>query len=156
MRYRGPEWLWRLSNQLYRWRLCPLAKLVKIANYVMHRALLPPEVEVGTGLTLEHYALGVVVHPKVSIGDDVRIYHHVTIAGELPLDSDKRVRIGNRVTLGVNAVVLPRPYQGLTIGDDAMIGAGAVVTKDVPPGAVVVGVPGKIVNRQPNEGASNG
>lgn len=145
MRYRGPEWLWRVSIRLHRARLRPLAKGVKVLNYLMHRALLPSECEVGRNLTLEHYALGVVIHPKVALGDDVRVYHHVTIAGELPLDSEKRVLIGDRATIGVNAVILPRPYEGLTIGEDAIIGAGAVVTCDVPPGAIVTGVPGKVV-----------
>jgi serine acetyltransferase len=110
----------------------------------MHRALLPSEAIVGKNLTLEHYGLGIVIHPNVTIGDDCRIYHHVTIAGEMPLDAPERVVIGNRVTIGVNAVILPRAYQGLTIGDDAIIGAGAVVTKDVPPGAVMIGVPARI------------
>jgi serine acetyltransferase len=85
------------------------------------------------------------MHPNVTIGDDVRIYHHVTIAGEVPLDAPERVFVGDRVIIGVNAVILPRPYQGLNIGDDAIIGAGAVVTGDVPARAVVVGVPGKVV-----------
>ncbi len=144
MRIRSPEAMWRFSIALRKRRLRPLAKLVKLLNYFLHRALLPIEAEVGVRLTLEHYALGIVMHPNVSIGDDVRIYHHVTIAGEMPLDAPERVVIGDRVTIGVNAVILPRPYQGLSVGDDAVIGAGAVVTIDVPPRAVMVGVPARV------------
>ncbi|EMI21901.1 serine O-acetyltransferase [Rhodopirellula maiorica SM1] len=114
-------------------------------NFFVHRALLPAEATVGNNILLEHYALGIVMHPNVTFGDDCRIYHHVTIAGEMPVGAPERVVIGDRVTIGVNAVIMPRPYRGLSIGDDAVIGAGAVVTGDVPPRAVVVGVPGRVL-----------
>lgn len=114
-------------------------------NFLLHRALLPSEAILGERLVLEHYALGVVVHPNVTIGDDVRIYHHVTIAGEMPIGAPERVVIGDRVTIGAHAVILPRPYRGLSIGADSIIGAGAVVTEDVPEHAVVAGVPARVI-----------
>lgn len=144
MRIRTAEILWSVTRKLYRFNLKRSSRLVKLLNYLMHRALLPGEAVVGANVSLEHYALGIVIHPNVVIGDDCKIYHHVTIAGEMPLDSMERVVIGNRVTIGVNAVILPRPYRGLVIGDDAVIGAGAVVTGDVPSRAVVTGVPGRV------------
>jgi serine O-acetyltransferase len=143
MRLKSPEVIWYWSRVLHERGFRRLARIVKLFNYFLHRALLPCEARVGQGLTLEHYALGIVIHPNVTIGNDCRIYHHVTIAGEMPLDSPERVVIGDRVTIGVNAVILPRPYQGLTIGDDAIIGAGAVVTNDVPARAVMIGVPAR-------------
>lgn len=145
MRLRSPELLWRSSIWMHQHHLRLLAKCIKVLNYLCHRALLPAQAIVGKRITLEHYALGIVIHPNVTIGDDCRIYHHVTIAGEVPIDAKERVVIGDRVVLGVNAVILPRPYCGLFIGDDAIIGAGAVVTSDVPARAVVVGVPGKVI-----------
>ncbi|QDV66349.1 Galactoside O-acetyltransferase [Rosistilla carotiformis] len=127
------------------------ARIVKTLNFFIHRALLPAEAIVGQNITLEHYALGIVMHPNVTIGENCRIFHHVTIAGEVVIDAPERVVIGDRVTIGVNAVILPRPYRGLTIGDDAVIGAGAVVTGDVPPRAIVVGVPGRVVRIRSEE-----
>ena len=144
MRIRTPEWLWAASRKLHVSGYRRIGRLVKIINFLVHRALLPAEAVVGKNITLEHYALGIVIHPNVTLGSDCRIYHHVTIAGEMPLDSTERVVIGDRVTIGVNAVILPRGYQGLTIGNDAIIGAGAVVTHDVPARAVMVGVPARV------------
>lgn len=144
MRIHSPELLWSLSRRLHGKGFSRLSRVIKFINYIIHRALLPVEAIVGEGVTLEHYALGIVIHPAVVIGNDCRIYHHVTIAGEVPIDSELKVVIGNRVTIGVNAVILPRPYRGLTIGDDVIIGAGAVVTGDVPSRAVMVGVPARV------------
>ena len=145
MRIRSPEWLWNISRTLHQRGFRRMGRLVKMINFFIHRALLPGEALVGENLVLEHYGLGVVIHPNVTIGDECRIYHHVTIAGESMIGGPERVTIGDRVTLGVNAVVLPRSDKSLSIGDDAMIGAGAVVTSDVPAGAIVAGVPARIL-----------
>ena len=152
MRLRSPEWLWALSRNLHRRGYLRLSRLVKICNFVLHRALLPAEAIVGKNVTLEHYALGIVMHPNVTIGDECRVYHHVTIAGEAVIGAPERVVIGDRVVLGVNCVIIPRTSRGLTIGDDAIVGAGAVVTSDVPPRAVMVGVPARVMRiRSPEE-----
>ncbi len=151
MRLRSPELIWKWSRRLHARGYRRTARIVKTLNYLAHRALLPAEAIVGEHLILEHYALGIVMHPNVTIGNDCRIYHHVTIAGEMAIDAPERVVIGDRVTIGVNAVILPRLCRGLTIGDDAIIGAGAVVTTNVPPRAIVVGVPGKVVRIRSDE-----
>lgn len=85
----------------------------------------------------------------IYIGDDVLIGHNVVIATLNHLfEADKRngmipqaVRIGNRVWIGSNATILP----GVSIGDNAIVGAGSVVTKDIPANAIAVGNPARIV-----------
>lgn len=94
----------------------------------------------------------------IEIGDDVLIAGDCSISdySQHPVDPEKRiaglqvdpedvrpVRIGNRAWLGRRATILP----GVSIGEDAVIGAAAVVTKDVPPGAICVGNPGRILSR---------
>lgn len=116
-----------------------------------------PEVRIGNrtfiadGCTLS-------VAKLIEIGDEVMIAGGCWISdySQHPLDPEKRiaiiqvepeevrpVRIGNRAWLGRCATILP----GVTIGEDAVIGACAVVTKDVPPGAICVGNPGRILSR---------
>ena len=85
----------------------------------------------------------------IEIGDDVLIGQQVVIATlNHDLHPEKRgnmlpkpVKIGNKVWIGAHATILP----GVTIGDGAVVAAGAVVTKDVPANAVVAGVPAKII-----------
>lgn len=87
----------------------------------------------------------------VTIGDDVQIASGVQIiAATHPLDAAERatgwemgrpVHIGHRSWIGAGAIILP----GVTVGDDAVVGAGAVVTRDVPPGTVVAGNPARVI-----------
>ncbi|HTZ23877.1 MAG TPA: DapH/DapD/GlmU-related protein [Streptosporangiaceae bacterium] len=101
-------------------------------------AELPPQVRCGPRLTLLHAGRGVILHPGVRLGADVRIYHRVTIGirGAPPPPV-----LGDRVYVGTGAAILGP----VTVGDDARIGAGAVVTKDVPPGFTARGVPAVMV-----------
>lgn len=136
-------YLWRISCRLDAsgWRR--VARLVKMANYFAFRALLPPQAKLGQNLRLKHYGLGVVVHPNVEIGDRVTIYHQVTIAGETWIGSEHRIIIGDDVVIGVGAKIIPRSDSGLRIGSRSIIGAGAVVTKDVPDDCIATGVPAR-------------
>ena len=140
---RLPERLWRLSRRLYASGYPKMATVVKGVNYFLHKTLLPAEATVGEGLILEHYALGVVIHPRVEIGNGCRIHHHVTLASQTWIGSPHKIVIGNRVTIGAHSIVLARPNTTLTIGDGSIIGAGSVVTKDVPAGEVWAGNPAR-------------
>lgn len=138
-----PEHLWLMSRTFYDEGWIRLAKVVKGLNYFLHHCLLPFEAKVGTGLQLDHYALGVVLHPQIEIGDDCRIYHHVTLASESCIGSEHKIILGNRVTIGAHSIVVARSNTTLRIGDGAFIGAGSVVLGEVPTGEVWAGNPAR-------------
>ena len=97
---------------------------------------------VGRRLRVFHGA-GIVVNDRTVLGDDVTLRQNVTLGNVRP-DGPCPV-VGDRVELGAGCIVLG----GIRIGDDARVGAGAVVTKDVPAGATVVGNPARILERRP-------
>lgn len=143
MRPRTPEQLWALSRALHQRGWPTLARLAKTGNWMLHKCLLPAEAYVGRGLILEHYALGVVIHPQATIGDGCRIYHHVTLAAETWIGSPHRIVLGDRVMVGAHIIVVARSNASLTIGDGVIIGAGSVVTKNGPAGEVWAGNPAR-------------
>jgi len=106
--------------------------------------ILTPSNKIGPGLIVYHN-LGAVLRAK-EIGDDVTVSQGVTIGagGDWHnTNQDNIPTIGSRVLIATNAIVIGN----ITIGDDSIIGAGAVITKDVPPGVVVVGNPQRIIKR---------
>jgi serine O-acetyltransferase len=101
-----------------------------------------PGATLGPGLFIDH-GMGVVIGETAEIGENVTLYHGVTLGGTT-LDKGKRhPTIGDRVTIGAGAKVLGP----VVVSSDSRIGANAVVVRDVPRNAVVVGVPGQIVSR---------
>lgn len=98
-----------------------------------------------------NFGLTVVDDADIVIGDHVMIAPHVTIATgthpvcprlrELGLQYNLPVHIGSRVWIGAGAILLP----GVTVGDDSVIGAGSVVTRDIPSGVVAVGSPCRVL-----------
>jgi serine O-acetyltransferase len=142
-----PENLWSLSRYAYhqKWPLIP--SFLKTINFLVFHAILPFDAEVGDDIKLQHYSLGVVIHPNVKIGSRVKIYHQVTLATETWIGSPYHIIIGDDVMIGTGAILIGRGDQDLVIGDRARIGANAVVTRDVPPDTTVVGIPARPIKK---------
>jgi serine O-acetyltransferase len=120
-------------------------KQARKINYDAHRLTgcdIHPGATVGEGFFIDH-ATGVVIGETAVIGDDVTLYQGVTLGGVSFEKGKRHPTIGDRVVIGANATVLGN----ITIGNDVRIGAGSVVLKDVPPNSTVVGVPGRVVER---------
>jgi len=102
---------------------------------------IPPRLDIGPGFAIWHCGL-TVLHREAKIGTNCNIRQGTTIGSAGRGSKRGAPIIGNRVDIGVNAVVIGK----ITIGDDALIGAGAVIRQDVPARAVVVGDPQRIVS----------
>ncbi|CAM3174227.1 serine O-acetyltransferase EpsC [Prescottella defluvii] len=105
-----------------------------------------PGATIGRRFFIDH-GMGVVIGETTEIGDDVMIYHGVTLGGRSLAKAKRHPTIGNRVTIGAGAKVLGP----LVIGDDSAIGANAVVTRDVPADAIATGIPASVRQRKQHE-----
>ena len=106
-----------------------------------------PKAKIGKNLFIDH-GMSVVIGETSEIGDNVTIYHGVTLGGISPsIDSDKQRNVKRHPTLKNNVVVGSgaQILGPITVGENAKVGANAVVTKDVPDNAVMVGIPAKNV-----------
>ena len=108
-----------------------------------------PAAKIGKNFFIDH-GMGVVIGETSEIGDNVTIYHMVTLGGISPsINSDNQRQVKRHPTLKDNVVIGSgaQVLGPLTVGENAKVGANAVVTKDVPANAVMVGIPAKNVNK---------
>lgn len=134
--------IFRLGQYVHgRPTLWPLVIVWRVADRLYLRLLmgaeLPPTFSAPAPLKLPHGGRGVIVHPDSSIGRNSMIFHRVTLAGT----GSGTPSIGPDVTIGVGACLIGP----VRVGAGAKIGANAVVTHDVPPGATAVGVPARVL-----------
>lgn len=139
--YRFGRWRYRLPG-LLRKPFSLVYKILKIWGQILTGIDLPCEAQVGRRLKIEHFG-GIVISGDTVIGDDVVIRNGVTIGLKRTGERGAPV-IGNRVDIGAGAKILGT----ITIGDGAVIGANAVVLEDVPPGALAVGIPARVVRQK--------
>ena len=131
---------WRVANWLWRRDRTDLALLLQSASSEQLAISIHPSASVGTSVFLDH-ATGIVVGALVSVGDEVTILQNVTI-GRKPDEPSRAPRIGRGVFISSGVTILG----DVSIGEDAKIGAGSVVTDDVPAGCTAVGVPARLTN----------
>ncbi len=98
--------------------------------------------KLGKRVFIDHGS-GTVIGQTSIIGNDVLIYHGVTLGATKSISGRRHPKIGNNVTIGAGAKVLG----AINIGDNVIIGANAVVTKDVPNNTVVGGIPAKVIRK---------
>ncbi len=95
-----------------------------------------PGATLGRRVVIDH-GMGVVIGETAEVGDDVHMYHGVTLGGNSPRPEKRHPTVGDRVIIGANATLIG----DITLGDDARVGAGSVLTTDVEPGVTVTGIP---------------
>jgi serine O-acetyltransferase len=136
-------WLHRVAHRMWqRPGLRLAARLLSQLNRSLTGVEIHPGAQLGRRLFIDH-GMGVVIGETAVVGDDVMLYHGVTLGGRSLERVKRHPTVEDGVTIGAGARVLGP----VTVGRGAQIGANSVVVKDVPPGAVVVGVPGQV--RQP-------
>ncbi|HXX54525.1 MAG TPA: serine O-acetyltransferase [Methanoregula sp.] len=130
--HRRAHWLWE-----HRFRFA--ARFVSHAGRFLTGIEIHPGARIGKRVVIDH-GMGVVIGETAEVGNDVLIYMGVVLGGTALENIKRHPTIGDGVILGSGAIVLGP----ITIGSGAKVGAGSVVVRSVPPGATVVGVPGRI------------
>lgn len=133
-------WCHRPAHFLWRHKLRFLARLVSHCNRFWTGIEIHPGARIGKRFFIDH-GVGVVVGETAEIGDDVLLYQGVVLGGTSLKRGKRHPTVGNNVVIGCGAVALG----DIVVGNGARIGSGSVVIKPVPPGATVVGIPGRTV-----------
>lgn len=148
------EGLWALAEHRFNYWVnakihIPIVRqLLRLLGAIWHKVItlltgieLPKETEIGKGLYIAHCG-SIVLHPCVKVGNYCAISHDVTIGEGGRGDKKGWPTLGDRVYIAPGAKI----FGPITIGSDVVIGANAVVNKDLPDKAVAVGIPAKVVN----------
>lgn len=136
-------WFHRIAHFLWKKQLKFLGRFLSQIGRFLTGIEIHPGARIGSKFFIDHGA-GVVIGETTEIGDNVLIYQGVVLGGTTQSKVKRHPTIGNNVVIGAGAIVLG----AITVGDGARIGAGSVVIKPVPPGAIVVGVPGRAVGER--------
>ena len=133
----------RLAHFLYRLRLPFFPRFISQLSRFFTGIEIHPGATIGKGFFIDHGA-GVVIGETTVIKNNVTLYQGVTLGGTGKEKGKRHPTIGNNVIIGAEAIVLGN----IVIGDNSRVGAGALVTKSVPPDCTVVGNPARIIVRE--------
>jgi serine O-acetyltransferase len=132
----------KVAGFFWRHRWYTLGRFISHMGRFLTGIEIHPGAKLGRRLIIDH-GLGVVIGETAEIGDDVYIYHQVTLGGTSSDHGKRHPTIGNNVIIGAGAKVLG----AILIGDGARVGSNAVVVAPVPAGTTVVGIPARAVER---------
>lgn len=131
---------YRLTHKLYRKKWFVLSRVISQIVRGFTGIEIHPGAQIGKGLFIDH-GMGIVIGETAEVGDNVTIYHGVTLGGTGKDVGKRHPTVGDNVSIGSGAKVLGP----IKIGSNSKIGANSVVLKEVPEGSTVVGIPGKVV-----------
>lgn len=137
-------WAHRLSHRLWRRGARLPARVLSQAARAATGVEIHPGARIGRRFFIDH-GMGVVIGETAEVGDDVMLYHGVTLGGRSLESAKRHPTLGDGVTVGAGAKVLG----AITLGHGAQVGANAVVTRDVPAMAVATGIPAKVRTCEP-------
>src|SRR4029077_10976548 len=130
----------RLCHRLWTWNLKWFARFVSNIARWLTGIEIHPGARIGRRFFIDH-GMGVVIGETAEIGDDVTLYHGVTLGGTSWNKGKRHPTLRNGVVIGAGAKVLGP----IVVGEGAKIGSNAVVVKDIPAGASAVGIPARII-----------
>lgn len=139
-------WAHRVAHSLWEKGHRGLARILSQTTRAFTGVEIHPGATIGRRFFIDH-GMGVVIGETAEIGDDVMLYHGVTLGGSELVQRKRHPTLEDGVMVGAGAKVLGP----ITIGAGSAVGANAVVTKDAPPNSILTGIPAKIRPRKPDQ-----
>ncbi len=133
--------LYRISHLLIALKIPLIPQIISAISKMLTGVEIHPEAQISKGLFIDH-GFGVVIGSTAVIGENVLIYHQVTLGAKRIEAGKRHPTVGNNVIIGAGAKIIGN----IVVGDNSVIGAGSVVVKSVKANSTVVGNPGRVVS----------